>query len=161
MNEEINEMMELEKEMTGGANQIVAFGDNKMSSKTDVFIETTIDDPKMLFNLENISIKKLNDNVDKEFTICDILVKRYEKYYDEPIINEETGEIKEKEIKLITILIDSDGTPYVTASKTFCFAIRKLANFYTTEQIKSGVKMKIIKTAVKNSANQALSFELL
>lgn len=132
------------------------------NSKTKINVITTITDEKQLFNLENKVDYKLNDCVGEKIRVKDMLCKIIEKPLDEPIYNEETGEIlKDKEFQMITILVDDEGKSYVTASKTFFFAFKKLCQYYTEETIKEGIDIMIIKTNVKDSNNKALNFELV
>lgn len=132
------------------------------SSKVKTNIITTITDEKKLFNLETRCDERLNDCVGEKIRVVDMLCKVIEKPLDEPIINEETGEIeKDREYKMITILIDETGKSYVTASKTFFFNWKKLCQLWGEAKIKDGVDIEITKVQVKNSGNKALSFELV
>lgn len=153
------------KKMEENKNNIVVSSINDISnvtrSKTNVF--TTIKDNKMLFNLETNVDNKINDCVGETIRVRDILIKLIETPLDEPIINEETGEIeKEFEYKKITILIDDNKKSYVTASKVFANDFIKYISMVGMDDfINNGVDIKIIKKNVKNSSNQALSFELV
>lgn len=125
-------------------------------------IITTITDNKILFNLENNCDERLNDCVGEKIRVVDMLCKVIEKPMKEPIIDDESGEIiKDKEFKMITILIDDNGKSYVTASKTFFFAWKKYCSMFGELGVKNGVGIKIINVPVKNSNNKALSFELV
>ena len=77
-------------------------------------------------------------------------------------LNEETGEIvNDKKVSVRTILLDADNKKYVTASKIFARSILNLIRTFGVEEIQKGVKIKIIKKSVSNSANKALGFELV
>ena len=92
-------------------------------------------------------------------SVCNYLI---ETPLEEPILNE-AGEIeREFEYKKITILIDDNKKSYVTASKVFANDFIKYISMVGMDDfIKNGVDIKIIKKNVKNSSNQALSFELV
>ena len=133
---------------------------SKARSKTDVF--TTLTDAKTIFNLDNSCDYKLNDCKGETIHVVDVLIKLIETPLDEPILNEETGEIvQDKEYKKITILIDDNGKSYVTASKMFTNQIMRYINLFGIQNIKEGLDIKIVERAVKNSSNKALGFELV
>ena len=123
------------------------------SSKQKIF--TTIKDVKLLFNLENKVDYKLNDCKGETIKVVDYLVKLIEKD-----VENEDGTIT-KENKRITLLIDDKGKSYVTASKYFNIQFIKMIQFLGESEIKDGIIIKIVDTAVKNSKNKALSFELV
>lgn len=125
-------------------------------------IFTTITDKKILFNLDSHCDFKINDIIGSKIVVTDFLCKVIEKNLKEPVVNEETGEIKDKEYVMITILIDQEGKSYVTASKSFYFQFKKLCGFFENEEeLKAGIPIKIINVPVKNSSNKALGFELV
>lgn len=130
------------------------------NSKTNII--TTITDEKILFNLETKCDERLNECVGEKIRVVDMCCKIIEKKLKEPITDENTGEIiKDKEYKIITILLDENGKSYVTASKTFFFNWKKLCQMKGEAKIKEGVDIRIVRIPVKNSPNQALSFELI
>ena len=128
-------------------------------------VETTIQDKKEIFNIENGDIEvKLNDIVGQEIVLKDVFMKRVEsKLKQEDIeFNEETGEIiTDTKISIITILVDEDGKKYVTASKIFAMSMFNLIRTFGVEDIQKGIKIRIIKKSISNSVNKALSFELV
>jgi hypothetical protein len=132
---------------------------------TQILTQTTIQDKKQVFNIENGECDiKLNDIVGENITICDIFMKRIISNLpeDEIELNEETGEvIKDKKVSVVTILVDKEGDRYVTASKIFAMSILNLIRVYGIEEIQKGVEIKIIKKSVSNSSNKALGFELI
>lgn len=129
-------------------------------SETKTF--TTIDDAKMIFNLQNECDEKLNDCVGESLRVKDVLIKIIEREMDEPELDPETGEvIRDKEYSKICILIDDAGKSYVTASKMFTNRMIQLVDMMGIPRIKEGIDIKITKISVKNSSNKALSFELL
>lgn len=128
-------------------------------------VETTIQDKKEIFNIENGDIEvKLNDIVGQEIVLKDVFMKRVEsKLKQEDIeFNEETGEIiTDTKISIITILVDEEGKKYVTASKIFAISMFNLIRTFGVEDIQKGIKIRIIKKSISNSVNKALSFELV
>ena len=154
----------MEKNNVEENNQLVVSSINDITnvtrSKTSVF--TTIKDNKQLFNLETNVDSKINDCVGETIRVKDVLIKMIETPLEEPILNE-AGEIeREFEYKKITILIDDNKKSYVTASKVFANDFIKYISMVGMDDfIKNGVDIKIIKKNVKNSSNQALSFELV
>ena len=139
--------------------------ESKTQNGTIMNTETTVQDKKQVFNIENGECDvKLNDIVGNEIVVKDVFIKRIvRKLRDDEIeIDEETGEIK-SDIKysVVTILIDEQGLKYVTASKTFAYAIQNLVDTFGIEEIQKGIKIRIIKKQVSGSNNKALSFELV
>ena len=129
---------------------------------TLISTETTLQDKKEIFNGE--CDIKLNDIVGQEILEKNIFMQRIvSKLSPEDIeINEETGEIvNDKKVSVRTILLDADNKKYVTASKIFARSILNLIRTFGVEEIQKGVKIKIIKKSVSNSANKALGFELV
>lgn len=133
------------------------------SNKSDRKIFTTIDDPKMLFNLESVTDYKINDCKGETIKVKDFMIKVIEKELENPIVNEETGEVEQtKEYKKITILIDDEGKSYVTASKMFANQFIKAIQYFGEDRIKNeGLLIKIIDRPIKDSSNKALGFELV
>lgn len=155
----------MENEMNEKQELALVKAEGTTDAGTQIMTQTTIQDKKQIFNIENGECDiKINDIVDEEITIKDILMKRIEsKLAEEEIeINEQTGEIvKDKKVSVVTILIDDEGKRYVTASKIFAMSILNLIRTFGIEDIKNGVKIKIIKKSVSNSVNKALGFELV
>ena len=132
-------------------------------------IFTTIQDRKLLFNLESQVDYKINDCIGEKIRVKDILIKTFEKVIDlkdengNLVVNEVTGEIeKTKEYKMITILIDDDKKSYVTASKTFAMTLKNYIGYFGLEKIHNGegIDIQIIQKAIK-TGNKALSFKVL
>lgn len=133
-----------------------------MNRKSEQQVYTSIEDEKKIFNLNNTCDYKLNECVDEVIRVKDILVKLIKTPLDEPIVDEETGDVKEFEYKKITILIDDGGKSYVTASKMFANQFIDYLMMFGFDTIKEdGLEIKIIKRSVKNSSNKALGFELV
>lgn len=132
---------------------------------TKIKVETTIQDKKEIFNIENGDIEiKLNDIVGQEIMLKDVFMKRVESKLkqEEVEFNEETGEIiSDTKISIITILLDENGKKYVTASKIFAMSMFNLIRTFGVKEIQKGIKIKIIKKSISNSVNKALSFELV
>lgn len=158
--ENVNENVQTEEK---ALTQVRGFGELQNNSKTKCYIQTNITDQKQIFNLEANVDYKINDCKGELIRVKQVLVKTYEKPLAEPVIDEETGEIlKDKEIKRVCILIDDNGKSYVTGSHTFTLAMLKYINMFGTEAMETeGVEIRIIETAVKNSSNKALNFELV
>lgn len=141
---------------------VKSFDQMRTQSKTKRDIYTTLTDQKIIFNLEDNCDCKLNDCVGEKIRVKDILIKRFEKPLEEPEIDEQTGEIlKDKDIKMITILIDESGKSYVTASKMFGIKFMNFIGNFGQAEIQKGLEIEITKQPVKNSPNQCLSFKLL
>ena len=164
MKEEIKEVEEREVKESKNVELIVSdFFFFFRHSNTKRKIYTTIEDQKIIFNLETACDYKINDCKGEKIRIVDLLIKVNEKDLDEPVINEETGEIiKDKERSMVTILIDEAGKSYVTASKMFTIQMMNYVNMFGLDNIKqNGLDIEIIERAVKNSSNKALGFKLV
>ena len=134
----------------------------KKASETKVF--TTLDlnkDKKKIFNLENNCDFKLNDCKGQSIRVVDVMIKSIQKKLAEPIVDEETGEVKEFEFKKVCILIDDQGKSYVTASKLFTLQMARYLEMFGIESVKEGLEIRIIEKPIKNSNNKSLGFELL
>ena len=134
----------------------------KKASETKVF--TTLDlnkDKKKIFNLENNCDFKLNDCKGQSIRVVDVMIKSIQKKLAEPIVDEESGEVKEFEFKKVCILIDDQGKSYVTASKLFTLQMARYLEMFGIESIKEGLEIRIIEKPIKNSNNKSLGFELL
>ena len=70
-------------------------------SKTNVF--TTITDSRQIFNLENECDYKINDCKGEIIRVKNVLIKVIERPLPEPEVNEETGEVIDKEYKKVCI----------------------------------------------------------
>ena len=161
-NQEFEEMKEsVETEESGMV--VSGFGQMQNKSNTKCYIQTNMTDQKKMFNLESHIDYKLNDCKGEMIRVTEVMIKTYEKPLKEPVIDEETGEIiKDKEIKRVCILIDDNGKSYVTGSSMFTLAMLKYIIMFGTSQMEDdGVEIRIIETAVKNSSNKALGFELV
>ena len=130
---------------------IVKDFNNELDGKSTQKIYTSIEDPKLLFNLDNYCDFKLNECKGELIRVKDILIKIIETKIDE----------NNSEFKKITILIDDQGKSYVTASKMFTNQIMRYIQMFGIESIKKGLEIKVIERAVKNSSNKALGFELV
>lgn len=122
------------------------------TNKSKINVFTTINDEKKVFNLESNIDKKLNDNKGITMKVKDVFIKVIETPTEEGSL----------EIKKITILIDSEGVSYVTASKMFANQMIHYIETFGIETISSkGLDIKIIERPVKGSSNKALGFELV
>lgn len=145
-------------------NEIVVSSISDISSltKNNARIFTTINDEKVLFNLNNNCDNRINDCVGEVIKVKGIYIKVIESPLSEPRVNEETGQIQETEYKKITILVDEDNKSYVTASKMFANQFIQYLQMCGIDTIvNDGLDIRIIKRNVRNSSNQALGFELV
>ena len=131
---------------------------NTGKSKQSVF--TSIEDQKLIFNLDNNCDFKLNECKGEMIRVKDVLIKLIETPLEEERVLED-GTIVDTEYKKITILIDDKGKSYVTASKMFTNQLLRYINMFGIDSIKNGLDIKIIERPVKNSSNKALGFELV
>lgn len=133
---------------------------NTMRNKPEQI--TNITDKKQLFNLGRKVDKMLNDCENQIITIDKVLVKKYQKQIDEPVVNEITGEIiSDKTIKtsMSVVIVDENGTSYATGSKSFGYSL--LDAIYNFGDDIKGLKIKVIKSTRKGSQNKFLDFELI
>ena len=171
MNEEVKEMEEKEvvevvkEEVETPTSMVVAnIGELAGSRKSNVRIYSTLDfekDKKLIFNLENNCDYKINDCKGESIRVVDVLIKSIQKKLEEPIVNEETGEVQEFEFKKVCILIDDQGKSYVTASKLFTMQMARYLETFGVNSIKNGLDIRIIEKPIKNSSNKSLGFELI
>lgn len=138
------------------------FGQMQRNTNTKRQIFTNITDQKKIFNLETNCDYKINDCKGEKIRVKEVLIKVIEKDMKEPIVDEETGEIiKDKEFKMVTILIDDNNKSYVTGSKIFTMQMRDYINMFGLESFENGLEIKICERSIKNSSNKALGFELV
>ena len=159
--EEIVESTGTEETVEETQMTVAGFGAMAQNTKTKRQIFTNIQDQKKIFNLENNECDyKLNDCKDELIRVKEVLIKRIEKPMAEPEVDQTTGEIiKDKEIKMVTILIDESGKSYVTASKMFSIQMSNYIQMFGIN--KEGFEIKITDRAIKGSNNKALGFELV
>ena len=144
-------------------NQVYGLSGFRRSSNVDVGTFTNVEDPKEVFNLSNNVDFKLNDCVGEKIRVKKVLIRRFVKPLDEPIVNEETGEIvKDTEMKISCVLVDEAGKSYATGSKTFTF---KLVNYLvdcggSRDLENGGVELEITKVSTP-TGNKALGFKVL
>lgn len=154
------EKEEVKKEETGLI--IKDFGQmESVSSRSKTSVFTTIKDPKIIFNLENECDYKINECKGELIRVKGVLIKVIETPLAEPEVNEETGEVRDKEYKKVCILIDDNGKSYVTGSKMFTNQMMRYINIFGVQAIEDGLEIKIVEKAVKNSNNKSLGFELV
>lgn len=132
-----------------------------VASKSKVSMFTTIEDPKTLFNLQNECDYKINDCKGEIIRVKDVLIKVIETPLAEPEVNEETGEVHDKEYKKICILIDDAGKSYVTGSKMFTNQMMSCIELFGIPVIQKGLEIKIVEKSIKGSNNKSLGFELV
>lgn len=157
-----NELNELNEENSKELGLVSIESTNQNGTVMEV--DTTVQSKKDIFNIENGECDvKVNDIVGEEIVITDVFQKRIiRKLRDDEIEVDENGEIKEDmKYSIVTILIDDQGIKYVTASKTFAYAIQNLVNTFGIEEIQKGIKIRIIKKSISGSNNKALGFELV
>lgn len=133
---------------------------SKRKSKQEIF--TNIEDKKTIFNLDTNIDYRINDCKGEVLRVKQIMIKRFMKELEEPIVNPVTGEIKDKEIKIVTILIDDNNKSYVTGSKQFGLQFMRYIEMFGLEDIENeGLEIRIIEKQVSNSNNKALGFEII
>ena len=147
-------------------NEMVVSGFNGIQATTNTERKyyTTIDlnDTKKLYNLDNGEVDyKLNDCEGQTIRVVDVLIKEFTHELEEPITNDQTGEIIDTETNKVCILIDDQDKTYVTASKIFTNQMKRFINTFGVDTIKAGLEIRIIKRKVKDSVNKALAFELI
>ena len=154
-NEEVKDLAVMEET---NVMDLVSF---RKSSNVDVGTFTNITDSKEMFNYSNNVDFKLNDVVGEKIRFTKVLIRRFEKPLDEPITNEETGEIIDSEIKISCVLIDSEGKAYATGSKMFTNKlINYLVDYDGAKNLDKGIEIEITKVNTP-TGNKALSFKLI
>ena len=143
---------------------VLNVGDLSSTRQSEKRVFTTLDfekDKKKIFNLENNCDFKINDCKGQAIRVKDVLIKSFKKKLRTPIIDNETGEVKEYEFKKVCILIDDQGKSYVTASKLFTLQFANYLEMFGIESLKDGLDIKIIEKPIKDSSNKSLGFELI
>ena len=160
MEEEILEVKDEEVKETGL--MIKNFGEMEhVTSRSKISVFTTINDQKVIFNLQNECDYKINECKGEMIRVKDVLIKVIETPLAEPEVNEETGEVRDKEFKKVCILIDDNGKSYVTGSKMFTNQMMNYINMFGVKPIEDGLEIKIVEKSVKGSNNKSLGFELV
>lgn len=141
-------------------NSFEAFERNK-DTKEEIF--TNITDEKKLFNLENNVNHLLNDCEGELIRVKEVLIKRYIKDMKEPVIDEETGEvIKDKEVSMNCVLVDTNNESYATGSKIFIIQLMKYLGMKSRlGKSEEEFEIKITKKKFGKNGNKALGFELV
>ena len=138
------------------------FGSLQTQTDTTADIFTNIKDKKQIFNLNSNVAFLLNDCVGEKIRVKDVLIKRYLKPLKEPVVDDVTGEIiKDHEMTMSTVLVDTEGKSYATGSKVFGIQIMQYLQMFATKQGFEPFEIMIIKKAIKGSSNKALGFELV
>ena len=138
------------------------FGSLQTQTDTTADIFTNIKDKKQIFNLNSNVDFLLNDCVGEKIRVKDVLIKRYLKPLKEPVVDDVTGEIiKDHEITMSVVLVDTEGKSYATGSKVFGIQIMQYLQMFATKQGFEPFEIMIIKKAIKGSSNKALGFELV
>lgn len=138
------------------------FGSLQTQTDTTADIFTNIKDKKQVFNLNSNVDFLLNDCVGEKIRVKDVLIKRYLKPLKEPVVDDVTGEIiKDHEMTMSVVLVDTEGKSYATGSKVFGIQIMQYLQMFATKQGFEPFEIMIIKKAIKGSSNKALGFELV
>lgn len=158
--------MEENKEMVVGNQEnysVVGFDGIGRNTETKTEVITNITDEKKLFNLGNRVDCMINDCEGETIRVKEVLIKRYEKPLENPIVNEETGEIeKDKEFSMSCVIVDEDNKSYATGSKVFTIDLMRYLQIKAQQGKQNETfDIKIIKKKVGNKGNKALSFELV
>ena len=138
------------------------FGSLQTQTDTTADIFTNIKDKKQIFNLNSNVDFLLNDCVGEKIRVKDVLIKRYLKPLKEPVVDDVTGKIiKDHEMTMSVVLVDTEGKSYATGSKVFGIQIMQYLQMFATKQGFEPFEIMIIKKAIKGSSNKALGFELV
>lgn len=138
------------------------FGSLQTQTDTTSDIFTNIKDKKQIFNLNSNVDFLLNNCVGEKIRVKDVLIKRFLKPLKEPVVDDVTGEIiKDHEITMSIVLVDTEGKSYATGSKVFGIQIMQYLQMFATKQGFEPFEIMIIKKAIKGSSNKALGFELV
>lgn len=138
------------------------FGSLQTQTDTTADIFTNIKDKKQIFNLNSNVDFLLNDCVGEKIRVKDVLIKRYLKPLKEPVVDDVTGEIiKDHEMTMSVVLVDTEGKSYATGSKVFGIQIMQYLQMFATKQGFEPFEIMVIKKAIKGSSNKALGFELV
>lgn len=160
--EKENEILEGEEETALTVSNIQDFGALQTQTDTIANIFTNITDRKKIFNLNSNVEYLLNDCVGEMIRVKNVLIKRYLKPMKEPVIDEETGEIiKDKEMTMSVVLVDTEGKSYATGSKVFGIQLMQYLQMFATKEGFEPFEIKIVKKTIKGSNNKALGFELV
>ena len=127
----------------------------RTSTKTDIF--TNITDQKKIFNLESKVDNLINDFEGSTIEVKEVLIKRFEKPMKEPEVDENEEIIKDTEITMSCILIDTNNVSYATGSKVFTIQMMRYLEMFG---IKDSFLIKITKNK-QESGNKTLGFELV
>lgn len=155
--EENNEVLETNevKEETGLIIKGFDTLQKRTSTKTDIF--TNITDQKKIFNLESKVDNLLNDFEGSTIEVKEVLIKRFERPMKEPEVDENGEIIKDTEITMSCILIDTNNVSYATGSKVFTIQMMRYLEMFG---INDSFLIKITKTK-QESGNKTLGFELV
>lgn len=158
--------MEENKEMVVSKEEnysVIGFNGIGRNTDTKTEVITNIKDEKKLFNLGNRVDCMINDCEGETIRVKEVLIKRYEKQLENPIINEETGEIeKDKEFSMSCVIVDIDNKSYATGSKVFTIDLMRYLQIRASQgKENDSFDIKIIRKKVGNKGNKALSFELV
>lgn len=154
--------MENEEKEELGLTNVQDFGSLQTQTDTVTNIFTNIKDRKKIFNLNSNVDHLLNDCVGEMIRVKEVLIKRYLKPMEEPVVDEVTGEIlKDKEMTMSVVIVDDEGKSYATGSKVFGIQLMQYLQMFASKEGFEPFEIKIIKKQVKGSSNKALSFELV
>lgn len=160
--EEKEVMEEVTEETAMTVSNIQDFGSLQTQTDTISNIFTNITDKKKIFNLNSNIDHLLNDCVGEMIRVKEVLIKRYLKPMKEPVLDEETGEIiKDKEMSMSIVLVDTEGKSYATGSKVFGIQLMQYLQMFATKEGFEPFEIRIIKKLIKGSSNKALGFELV
>ena len=158
-NEELkNEVLENEGKEVSALATVQDFGALSKSTNTKAEMFTNITDQKKIFNLDSHVDNLLNDCEGELIRVKEVLIKRYKKPMKEPLIDDETGEIK---TKYRTILFDENGQTYATGSYGIYNILKKIVQIYgLPESWENPLKVKVAKRPIGNG-KQSLTLTLM
>lgn len=155
-----NEFVNQETSLVQTNNSVLGLGNMTNNNIVRPQILTNITDKKMIFNLGKKVDKLLNDCEGQEITIDKVLVKKYQKPLEQPVLDPETGEIiADTKTTMSIVIVDDKGVSYATGSKTFGYSLMNCI-FDFGDEIQ-GLKIRIIKTTRNGNKNKSLDFELV
>lgn len=158
--EEMVEMVNDEEVVKNELMPVNDVGNLDAINNSDRVTFTTLTDKKKIFNLGTSVDYKLNDYENKELVLKDVLIKTFR--HEDNDFNEETGLIDTNvTFSKVCVLIDDAGKSYVTGSKMFTNQMIDYLRMFGTEDLKNGLKIRIIKNKMSNSDNKYLAFEIL
>ena len=126
------------------------FSEMGVSQRSKQSVYTTIQDERVLFNLQSATDYKLNDCKGETIRVKGLFMKFIEKPLEKPEVNEETGELDG--YKYRTILFGDDGKTYASGAYGIYNTVAKILSIYGVETLHDkGLKVEIAKGTTKGN----------